>query len=358
MVPSDPDTIYAVGQHTVTVEFKPSGKNFNAVERTLTSTVLPSTPKVTVKAVNLTYGTALADTQLSDTAKVTVGDVKKRQDTFEVGLLFPRVVPHSVGAGVIEAVAVRDPFSAGEFLSHLSARKGRPTGRAPEIDVFAASLFRRHVRGSADDGARTRQMLVRLHGTGQAEVEDLNPPARRFDPEIARLEIAVNELALERGFEAGTDFPGDPHHLGDRQPFLAVEALVQRFALEDRHRQERHAVVLVDVQDRDDVIVLDAGGRPGFAEEAVLRARPGGVLRQHHLERDLATESQILGQEDDAHAAPAKLPKDAEVAESAEFVAGLGGAQEVEIRRRIGGVVVVPALFEARFVVGIGEVAS
>ena len=35
---------------------------------------------------------------------VNPGDVKKRQDTFGVGMPFPRVVPHSDGAGVIEAV--------------------------------------------------------------------------------------------------------------------------------------------------------------------------------------------------------------------------------------------------------------
>jgi hypothetical protein len=93
MVPSDPDTIYAVGQHTVTVEFKPSGKNFNAVERTLTSTVLPSTPKVTVKAVNLTYGTALADTQRF---RHRQGDRRRREEAsrhVRSGTAFPACRP-------------------------------------------------------------------------------------------------------------------------------------------------------------------------------------------------------------------------------------------------------------------------
>jgi hypothetical protein len=39
-VPGDPNTIYPVGQHTVTVEPKPGGKNFNPVEKTLTITLV------------------------------------------------------------------------------------------------------------------------------------------------------------------------------------------------------------------------------------------------------------------------------------------------------------------------------
>lgn len=34
---------------------------------------------------------------------VNPGDVKKRQDAFGLGMAYPRVVPHSDGAGVIEA---------------------------------------------------------------------------------------------------------------------------------------------------------------------------------------------------------------------------------------------------------------
>lgn len=35
---------------------------------------------------------------------VNPGDVKQRQDRFGVGMAFPRVIPHSDGAGTIEAV--------------------------------------------------------------------------------------------------------------------------------------------------------------------------------------------------------------------------------------------------------------
>ena len=35
---------------------------------------------------------------------VNPGDVKKRQDTFGVGMPYPRVVPHSDGAGIVDEV--------------------------------------------------------------------------------------------------------------------------------------------------------------------------------------------------------------------------------------------------------------
>jgi NADPH2:quinone reductase len=33
---------------------------------------------------------------------INPGDVKKRQDTFDGGMSYPRVIPHSDGAGVID----------------------------------------------------------------------------------------------------------------------------------------------------------------------------------------------------------------------------------------------------------------
>ena len=35
---------------------------------------------------------------------VNPGDVKKRQDSFGIGMPYPRVIPHSDGSGTVEAV--------------------------------------------------------------------------------------------------------------------------------------------------------------------------------------------------------------------------------------------------------------
>jgi NADPH2:quinone reductase len=70
---------------------------------------------------------------------INPGDVKKRQDTFGVGMPFPRVVPHSDGAGVIEAVG--DGVSAarvGERVWCFGAQSYRPFGTAAEYVVVPA----------------------------------------------------------------------------------------------------------------------------------------------------------------------------------------------------------------------------
>ncbi len=67
---------------------------------------------------------------------VNPGDVKKRQDTFGVGMLFPRVIPHSDGAGVIEEVGKQVSSSRiGERAWCFGAQSYRPFGTAAECVV-------------------------------------------------------------------------------------------------------------------------------------------------------------------------------------------------------------------------------
>jgi NADPH2:quinone reductase len=70
---------------------------------------------------------------------VNPGDVKKRADTFGVGMSYPRVIPHSDGAGVIDAVG--DGVSAsrvGERAWCFGAQSYRPFGTAAEYVVVPA----------------------------------------------------------------------------------------------------------------------------------------------------------------------------------------------------------------------------
>jgi len=64
---------------------------------------------------------------------VNPGDVKKRQDTFGVGMPYPRVIPHSDGAGVIDDVGDGVPGSrVGERVWCFGAQSYRPFGTAAE----------------------------------------------------------------------------------------------------------------------------------------------------------------------------------------------------------------------------------
>src|SRR5438445_11935022 len=67
---------------------------------------------------------------------VNPGDVRKREDTFGVGMPYPRVIPHSDGAGTIDAVGDGVPASRiGERVWCFGAQSYRPFGTAAEYVV-------------------------------------------------------------------------------------------------------------------------------------------------------------------------------------------------------------------------------
>jgi NADPH:quinone reductase len=70
---------------------------------------------------------------------VNPGDVKKREDTFGVGMPFPRVIPHSDGAGVIEEVGGGvSAARVGQRVWCFGAQSYRPFGTAAESVVVPA----------------------------------------------------------------------------------------------------------------------------------------------------------------------------------------------------------------------------
>lgn len=71
---------------------------------------------------------------------VNPGDVKKRQDTFGVGMPYPRIVPHSDGAGTVDEVGPGvDPGWVGKRVWCFGAQSYRPFGTAAELSVVPAT---------------------------------------------------------------------------------------------------------------------------------------------------------------------------------------------------------------------------
>jgi NADPH2:quinone reductase len=67
---------------------------------------------------------------------INPGDVKKRQDAFGYGMPYPRVIPHSDGAGIIDRVGDGVPPSrVGERVWCYGAQSYRPFGTAAEYVV-------------------------------------------------------------------------------------------------------------------------------------------------------------------------------------------------------------------------------
>jgi len=71
---------------------------------------------------------------------INPGDVKKRQDAFGVGMLYPRVIPHSDGAGTIDRAGEGVSASRiGERVWCYGAQSYRPFGTAAEYVVVPSA---------------------------------------------------------------------------------------------------------------------------------------------------------------------------------------------------------------------------
>ena len=70
---------------------------------------------------------------------INPGDLKKLQDAFGVGMPYPRVIPHSDGAGIVDAVGAGVPNSRlGERVWCFGAQSYRAFGTAAEAAVVPA----------------------------------------------------------------------------------------------------------------------------------------------------------------------------------------------------------------------------
>jgi len=71
---------------------------------------------------------------------INPGDVKKRENAFGYGMPYPRVIPHSDGAGVIDQVGVGIPTNLiGRRVWCFGAQTYRPFGTAAEYTVVPAA---------------------------------------------------------------------------------------------------------------------------------------------------------------------------------------------------------------------------
>ncbi len=110
---------------------------------------------------------------------------------------------------------------------------------AAMIDGLALALLGRHVRGSAHDSAQLRELGFRADRAGQAKVENLHAAsgrgrswrAKSFEPDVGRLDVAVDQPTLVRRRQAQRDLPADTQHLGYRKFARALQPHIQRLPL-------------------------------------------------------------------------------------------------------------------------------
>ena len=195
---------------------------------------------------------------------------------------------------------------------HLEQQDAEREDVRARVDWLALCLFRRHVGDRAHDasvagdrrggnGGREAVEGRFFAQLGEAEIQYLHA-AFVGDHDVGGLQVTMGDTPLVCGADGVGQRDAHLQQLVERHA-LPADDLGQRLADHQLHRQEGHAVLLVDGIDRDDVGVVQRGNRPRLALEAAAALR---IVRHglgQDLQRDPATELGVLGQQDLAHAA-------------------------------------------------------
>ncbi|OPZ02274.1 MAG: hypothetical protein BWZ09_02578 [Alphaproteobacteria bacterium ADurb.BinA305] len=116
------------------------------------------------------------------------------------------------------------------------------------------------------------------------------------------------------------DGPDDGEGFALRQGPVALEAPVERLALDAGHGQVVVTAVLAGLVDGHDVGVVQTGRQSAFVQEALHRLVVGSEARRQDLHRDLAVHRELRREEDLAHAALAKAAVETEAAQGSAAV--------------------------------------
>src|ERR1019366_1448850 len=111
--------------------------------------------------------------------------------------------------------------------------------------------------------------------------------AVRFDFDVRRFEVAVDDTFFVRRFESGGELAGDPEYFVERQWAF------RRFALDILH----HDVVRADIVDLANVRMVQRRNRTRFTLETL------GELLFRYLNRDMPVKPLIARQPNRSHAA-------------------------------------------------------
>ena len=150
--------------------------------------------------------------------------------------------------------------------------------------------------------------LAATSGLADAEVRDQRVPLVQQD--VLRLDVAVDHVVAVGVVERIGHLRGDADRLLDRQRLLGDEPVPQRLSGHDRHDEIEEAVGLPRVVERQDVRVVEGGGQPDFAQEAVPAQRLREIVAEH-LDRHLAVVLEVAREVHRGHAALAELALDA-----------------------------------------------
>ena len=180
------------------------------------------------------------------------------------------------------------------------------------VHVIAPDLLGGHVVDGPDELSGSGDAGAGLQPLRHAEVGQERAVRRRArirrEQDVARLHVAMDQP----GGMGGIERRGRLRDQGDGavrfQSRLRSKEPLEIGALDVPHRDVQDAVGLAGVVDRDDVRMVEAGGDLGLADEALPERVVIGELGTEDLQRDLAAQSDVLGQVDDRHPSAADHP--------------------------------------------------
>ena len=197
-----------------------------------------------------------------------------------------------------EVLALERALAGEDLVEHQPER----VDVAARCDLAARQLLRRHVGGRAGPDRFARE--ARESEIGQPDL------AGAVEHDVRGLEVAVDDVALVRGGQAGTDLSRDLERALLGETSDAAQERRQILAVDVLHRQERAALDLVDVVDAAHVRVRHLPRHPDFG---VQLRQPGGIAidaGRQEFERDRLSELDVVGTIDLAHAAFAEALDD------------------------------------------------
>ena len=138
---------------------------------------------------------------------------------------------------------------------------------------------------------------------GQAEVGDLDPVVVG-EQDVLGLDVAVHQAGLVGGAERGEHRLEHLERLARAEVALGPDQVAQGAPADELHREEDVPLVGALVVDGDHVGVGQPGRRVRLADEPGDELLVVGQARVHHLERDRAVETVVVGLVDRGHPAP------------------------------------------------------
>ncbi len=215
-----------------------------------------------------------------------------------------RLLLHVLDRNGEGAVAIERQRSGGGGVEH----DAQAVQVAAGVDMLAAHLFGRHVFRSSHRHARLGFQRA-VADAGDAKVHHHRLFAAD-DHNVVWLDVAMNDAFVMGVSQGAGDLGDQPRRELRAQGALGSQHLLQRYPLDIFHDDEKSAPVLVDVEDRDDVFVLQARDDLGLLLEPPAELGVSGQFAREHFDGDDSIERFLPGAINDAHAAAAQLGED------------------------------------------------